>query len=123
MNEIFLFIMLYFLIKVFYDYKNEQNNIYLKYTYNNSETKIMSLLILEENNIYYFLSLYVLLNICIQFLENKNIIFYLLIIEYYFVKTFYYYHLMLNLFLHKNIKLLIITYIIEIILFYNKYIL
>jgi len=123
MNQIFLFMMLYFLIKVFYDYKYEQKNIHFKYIYNNSETKIISLLILEENNIYYFLSLYVLLNIFIQFLENKNIIFYLLIIEYYFVKTFYYYHLMLNLFLHKNIKLLIITYIIEIILFYNKYIL
>ena len=82
MNQIFLFIMLYFLIKVFYDYKNEQNNIYLKYTYNNSETKIMSLLILEENNIYYFLSLYVLLNIFIEFLQNKNIIFYLLIFSY-----------------------------------------
>jgi hypothetical protein len=123
MNQIFLFIMLYFLIQVFYDYKNEQNNIYLKYTYNNSETKIMSLLILEENNIYYFLSLYVLLNICIQFLENKNIIFYLLIIEYYFVKIFYYYHLILNLLLQNNIKLLIITYIIEIALVFIKYIL
>ena len=123
MNQIFLFMMLYFLIKVFYDYKYEQKNIHFKYIYNNSETKIISLLILEENNIYYFLSLYVLLNIFIQFLDNKNIIFYLLIIEYYFVKIFYYYHLILNLLLQNNVKLLIITYIIEIVLFYNKYIL
>ena len=71
MNQIFLFMMLYFLIKVFYDYKYEQKNIHFKYIYNNSETKIISLLILEEN----------------------------------------------------NVKLLIITYIIEIVLFYNKYIL
>jgi len=167
MNQIFLFILLYFSIIIIYDYKYEQKNnknkllyhlanlllyINCRNMYNNNESKIMSLLLLEESNFYNFMSLYVILNIFIEFSQNKNMIFYLLIIVYYqnitiFMHIIFFYmlykklilpsiliviktiknNLILDdnnkLFLQNNVKLIMITYIIEIALIFIKYIL
>ena len=166
MNQIILFIVLYFSITIIYDYKYDQKNnnniliyhianillyINCRNMYINNESKIMSLLLLSESNFYNFMSLYVLLNIFIEFLQNKNMIFYLLIIVYYqsitiLMHIIFFYMLYKKLilpsililiktiknnlilddnnkiFLQNNIKLIMITYVIEIALIFTRYI-
>ena len=166
MNQIILFIVLYFSITIIYDYKYDQKNnnniliyhianillyINCRNMYINNESKIMSLLLLSESNFYNFMSLYVLLNIFIEFLQNKNMIFYLLIIVYYqnitiLMHIIFFYMLYKKLilpsililiktiknnlilddnnkiFLQNNVKLIMITYVIEIALIFTRYI-
>ena len=98
MNELIFCILGYISLSIISEYRyNPNNNIfkvlsyycanmfiymYLKELYNKNELKIESFFI-SENMFYSFKYLYVFFNLFIDFVQNKNILFYLLLIAYY----------------------------------------
>ena len=166
MNELIFCILGYISLSIISEYRyNPNNNIfkvlsyycanifiymYLKELYNKNELKIESIF-MSENIFNSFKYLYVFFNIFIDFVQNKNILFYLLLIAYYKDITIFMYIVFFNIlynkllipsiklvirsikkneindgieiYLQKNIIFLLMIYFVQIIFLFIKYIL
>lgn len=166
MNQLMFCILGYISLSIINEYKYNPNNnifkilsyycanlfiyIFLRDLYNKNELKIVSLLFVSESSFYNFKSLYVFLNIFIDFVENKKILFYFLLILFYKDIAIFTYILFFNMlynnilipsikliirsiknitndgleiYLKKNIKFILTIYFIQYIFIYIAYIL